>query len=145
MSIYTAAIVSIICAVFSCAYALWRGGGPERLAAALILSDWLTSPFLQSHDAFHHAQIAIFALDALLAAALVTIALRANRYWPLWAAAFQILEILIHVAMLVDHHVRPRAYFIGMEVTSYLILMALVVGVFFEAPKSPRLQDASII
>jgi hypothetical protein len=120
-------------------YAIWRGARAERLAGALLMLDCLTTPLLQGHNAFHHTEFAIFAIDGLLALVLTGLALVTNRFWPLWAAAFQFLELVMHVAMLVDHGVRPIAYFIGMEISSYLILAALAVGTWLEGPYSnPR-------
>jgi hypothetical protein len=131
-------ICSSIALLLACSYALWRGGRPERLAAVLIFLDWEISPVLGNHDAFKHAQIGIFALDGVLALALLLISLSTNRIWPLWVAAFQILEILMHAAMLIDPHVRARAYYIGMEIWSYLMLFALALGTWREAsPKAP--------
>jgi hypothetical protein len=37
--------------------------------------------------------------------------------------------------MLIDHRVRPIAYFIGMELASYLMLLALAVGTWREGPR----------
>ena len=86
----------------------------------------------------HHFEISVFAVDSSVLAALLLIALTKDRFWPLWATAFQFLELLMHVAMLIDHHVSARAYFIATELTSYLILLALALGTFLEAPHAPR-------
>ena len=129
---------STACCVLLCGFALLRGGKPERIAAVLLLFDWLSTPLLQGHDAYRHAEMPIFLMDGVVSAALILIALSTNRYWPMWAAAFQILEVLMHVAMLIDHKVRPRAYFIGMEISSYLIIFALALGALFETGRQYR-------
>jgi hypothetical protein len=125
-------------AILACGFALWRGGKPERLAAGLILLDWMITPLLQNQGNLTHIQISNFCLDGALTLALGGIALSSNRFWPIWVTAFQILELLMHVAMLADHRVRPIAYFIGTELASYLILLALVIGTWLEGPHSTR-------
>jgi hypothetical protein len=132
---YSATLIGILLAMLACGYAIVCGGKPERVAGALILVDWIASPLLASGDAFHHTQLAIFMMDSVLTLVLLFIAMSSKRFWPLWVAAFQVLEVLIHIAMLVDHGVRPRAYFIGIEISSYLILLALAIGTWSEAPR----------
>ncbi len=137
MTSSAAEMIGRIAVIATCAYAVWRGGAPERLAAAVVGVDWLATPLLEGRDAYHHLQTAIFALDGTAAAILLAIALRSDRYWPLWLAAFQILELLMHVAMVADHHVSALAYYVGMEIASYLMLAALAAGVWLEGPFSP--------
>ena len=130
--------IGTIALLMACGYAFLRGGGPERLAAALIFTAWCATPLVQNHDALRHAQYAVFALDGVLTLALLGVALANDRFWPIWVTAFQLLELLMHAAMLIDHGVRPRAYWIGMEIWSYLVLVALLVGTWLEAPRRSR-------
>jgi hypothetical protein len=130
--------ISMMAATSACAYALWRGGKAEKSAGALLLLDWYATPILENQHDLSHAQVSIFALDAVVAIVLFLIALRSNRFWPLWVSAFQILELVMHLAMLVDHRVRPIAYFIGVEISSYLILLALAIGTWLEGSDRRR-------
>lgn len=124
--------ISTIAAFLVCAYALWRGGWPEKLAGALLFVNWMATPILQHYADRTQFEVAVFILDGALTLVLLAVALFGDRFWPLWASAFQILELLMHVAMLADPRVGGRAYFIGMEVASYLILVALAIGVLHE-------------
>ena len=129
---------STICALLACAFALWRGGGRSGLAAVLILVDWFVTPLIPGA-----AELRAHADGRLPARRdpdprLLAIALRADRFWPMWVVAFQALELLMHVAMLVDRHVHARAYFIGIEITSYMILLALMIGTWLGAPRRGR-------
>ena len=137
-------VISTVSLVLVCAYAVWRGGRPERWAAALVFIDWFATPLLQNQRDLGHIQIAIFVLDGAFTAAIFGIAITSNRFWPLWMAAFLLLELVMHVAMLVDHRVRGRAYFIGMEIFSYFSLLALAIGARIEGPR-PALRTRGSI
>jgi hypothetical protein len=125
--------VSTLTAALICGYALWKGAATERLAAVAVFAAWMGTPLLQHLADPRRLQFTVFVVDGALTATLLAIALASSRFWPLWGAAFQLLELLTHVAMLVDHKVHPRAYFIGMEIWSYMVLAALAVGVWREA------------
>jgi hypothetical protein len=127
--------ISMLSATLTCGYALWRGGGPERLASSALLLDWYAAPLMENHGDLQHAQMAVFAMDGVVTLVLLLIALRTDRFWPLWVTAFQILELLMHLAMLIDHKVYGRAYFIGIEISSYLMLIALAIGTYLETPR----------
>ena len=61
---------------------------------------------------------------------LTAIALRSPRYWPMFAAAFQLLCVVTHVARVVDPGVRAWAYATGQVIFSQWVFFALGVGVF---------------
>ena len=127
--------ISTIALLIVCGFAFWRGGAPERIGAGLCMLDWTLTPVLQHFSNRHHFEASVFAIDSIVLGGLLLIALTRDRFWPLWATAFQLLELLMHVAMLIDHHVSARAYFIATELVSYLILLALALGTFLEAPR----------
>jgi hypothetical protein len=127
--------ISNIALIVVCAYAMWRGQATERWGAGLTFAAWTLTPLLQDISRLRDVQLEIFAVDVVYMLGLLVLALRSRRYWPLGAVAFMILEVIMHVAMLVDHQVRARAYFIGMEIWSYLALAALAVGTWLEAPR----------
>ncbi len=137
--------VGTLSALLVCGLVLWKGGTPERWASGLILFTWLATPVVQDRINLSQIQYSVFIMDSVLTAALLAIAATSNRYWPLWVAAFQILEILMHVAMLIDHKVHARAYFVGIEILSYLILAALAVGTWLEAPRLQHVMPTRII
>lgn len=107
---------------------LW-GGRPERIGAAAVLAAWVASLVLAqwSHHWFE-AQWGILAVDAVLFGVLLWLALRADRFWPLWACAFQLLGVVTHLAILADRSLTGRAYFVAAVIWSYLVLIALGVG-----------------
>jgi hypothetical protein len=83
-------------------YALLRGGAPERAGVVMILlgaaaSTVLVSAKLSATSRFSHLETGIFAVDLLMYAASLLLALRADRYWTIWMSALLGLEVLTHL------------------------------------------------
>jgi hypothetical protein len=116
-------------------YACWRGGGAERLGGIVTFLDWMLTPLAEKLTGIRDVELGVLAIDALFLVVLLSIAFKSSRFWPLFAAGFYVLEVLMHMAMAVDAKVGARAYFVGMEIFSYLTLAALAVGVWFETPR----------
>jgi hypothetical protein len=116
------------------ALAIWRSGaGPERwligvfiatMVAPLYLFRWLGlgSP---SFGAYAWLWIGI---DLVAAAAFITIALMANRNYPLWIAGFQLVAISAHAVRGMVDTVSPLAYLILSTGPSYCQLLLIFVG-----------------
>lgn len=111
------------------AAALWKGGWSERLAAAGFLAAWLVTPLLR-RGGWEGPAWTGFGVDAAFLALLLFVAMRSRRYWPLFAAAFELLSVLTHVARLIDPGVRAWAYATADAIWTYLLLTALSVGTF---------------
>jgi hypothetical protein len=115
-----------------CALALWRGRDDERLAAAGTLANWAISlvVFRSNSEA---TQWYVMAVDSALMVLLVWLALRSQRYWPLFAAAFALLMVLTHIAHALDTGVTGWAYLTAILIWSYLGLFAIGYGAWTAA------------
>lgn len=111
-----------------CGGAFWKGSREEQLAAGGTLLSWLATLVLRDHR-WLGLQWGAFASDTVLLILLTGIAVRTRRYWPLVAAAFQLLCVLIHVARLIDPGVRGWAYATGQVIFTQLLLISIGVGV----------------
>jgi hypothetical protein len=118
-----------ICMLAVCALAFWRGGWPERTAAIGMLVDSLSSGLLQNTHDWGQTQWADLAIDVAYLALLLWLALRSHRFWPLFAAAFQLLSVVIYVARMADYSVGARATYNAVVILGYLILLAIVYGI----------------
>jgi hypothetical protein len=116
--------------VASLCFAWFRGGGAERASAVLILAFTLlrfaTVPI--QADRFDALDPLALAEDFLAFAGFTWIALRARRYWPLFAAALQLLSLAGHFARAVDLGVDPYAYALMKSVPTLLVFVTLVIG-----------------
>jgi hypothetical protein len=109
-----------------CLYAFRKGGWAERLAAAGIIAATYLTVLVLSPVAvrFHHIEMPVAIVDSGLFVLLLFIALRTEKFWPLWLAAMQALTILSHLAPYVPHVV-PWAYHRAVVVWIYPMLVIL--------------------
>jgi hypothetical protein len=114
--------------IATCAFAFWRGGRPERIVAFAFLVASFTQPLVLNTTNWLDPQWGVLVVDSVLLAFLVGLALRTDRSWLLFCAAFQLLSVVIHIAILVDRSVAPLPYRRGLVIWSYLTLVALAWG-----------------
>lgn len=115
-----------------CGVALWKGHTSERLTAVVLLVAASVSPLVAT-GGFTSPEIGILAIDALLFTYLLYQAMVSDRFWPMYAAAFQIIATLIHVARFVDHTIWPSAYATAEAFWAYPVLFSLGIGTLLEA------------
>lgn len=121
-AIWTCALIAIS------GLALWQGGRPERIVSVANLAAFWGTLALENRENFFDLQWGILLVDALFLAILGWLAVTTNRTWLLFAAAFQLLAVVIHVAIMVESDVRSLAYFRGLIIWSCLVLASLGVG-----------------
>jgi hypothetical protein len=136
----TPQIVWYLATLLSCGFAILKGGAPERSAAIACALASLVTPLLLNTKDWFDPQWGVLVVDLALLGALVALALATNRVWLLFASAFQLLGVVIHVAIMVDHGVAPLPYRRGLVIWSYLTLMALGVGTWGAWRESRRLD-----
>ena len=111
-------------------FAVLRGGAPERIVGVALLLAFAATVGLQQPFATRFLSIewGVFAADAILLVVLVGVALYADRFWPLWLAAFQTLGTLGHLVRGLDHGIAPVAYAILLASWSYPMILLLAIG-----------------
>jgi hypothetical protein len=127
----------------ACSYALWRGGAPERIVASVFAIGLAGTLLLQAPLAarFGSLELGIFLTDVAMLGAIVAVALNADRFWPLWIGAFQIIQVLSHVPQAIIPHLLPTTYGAIVAIWSYPMLAILVAGT---ARHRRRLADYGI-
>lgn len=115
--------------VSSSAYAMARGGTPERLGAAILIADfelshWVIAP-MQSR--YLGVEWAMFAVDLGAFVALYVLSLFSGRYWPMWMSALQGVVAVSHLSGLLPDIV-PWAYGNAIALWAYVLLLMLVAG-----------------
>lgn len=115
-----------------CGSAIWLGRNTERWTALALLGCTIASPIVETSQ-FVAPESGILIIDLLLLGFLFVLAMRSDRFWPLWATAFQVVGTLIHVARLVDPTVWHLAYAVAQGFWAYPVLAALALGTWWEA------------
>ena len=115
------------------AFALWRGGRTERVVAIANIVAWIATIVVQNRHNWLDPQWGMLAVDIAFLLLLLWFVVRSSRLWILPAAAFQLLAVLTHAAILADSDVRAWAYITALILWSYLVLISLAVGAHMQA------------
>ena len=114
-------------------YALWAGGAPERIGAAVYAASVAATFLILTAPPRHpwlNLEVGAFIVDVATFLAFIPIALRANRFWPLWVTALLGIGVLGHVAKLMVPDTFWRAYAFVLAFWSYPILALMALGTF---------------
>jgi hypothetical protein len=125
------AIMGLAALAISIGGALKWGGRDERLAALGFLAATLATQFA-NQSSYQHTEKGVLIIDMLLLAGLVILALRSDRFWPMWAAAFQLVGTTVHFASMAETGDFAWAYAVGLIFWSYPVLVALGLGTWLE-------------
>lgn len=126
---HVAIFVLLLCAV---ALLSWlRGGAPERAVAMCFVLGFVAT--LASYTAlpvrFTSVETAVALIDVAMLVALVAIAMKADRMWPMLVAGLQLDIVMVHALKAADADVMRSVYAIMMTVWAYPQLALLAVGV----------------
>ncbi len=110
----------------SCGYASLYGRQDARIVGAVCITASLASLAVASR--YNGVEFGIFAIDLLSLSAFVFVALRSDRFWPLWVSGFQITAILGHVLKAIQLDLVPIAYAVSLRFWAYPILIVLAVA-----------------
>ncbi|MDF2900287.1 MAG: hypothetical protein K0Q62_346 [Phenylobacterium sp.] len=112
------------------AFALWRGGRTERVVAIANIVAWIATIVVQNRHNWLDPQWGMLAVDIAFLLLLLWFVVRSSRLWILPAAAFQLLAVLTHAAILADGDLRAWAYITALILWSYMVLITLAVGTY---------------
>jgi hypothetical protein len=112
----------------SCGYAIWRGGPPERTAGWLLIGAALLTLAVGHPTQYSHIELGVFVIDISLLIALIWVALKADRFWPMVLAALHLDSTAIHILKLFDADLIGVTYAVMIVVWSYPMMIVLAVG-----------------
>lgn len=114
----------------TCGYAFSRGRADERIVAAVCVAASLLTAVVLSplHSRYTGVESGELAIDIATLGVFVFVALRSDRFWPLWVAGLQLTTSMSHLLKAVDLGLVPKAYAAAEKFWSYPILVILVIG-----------------
>jgi hypothetical protein len=129
----------------TCGYALIRGCSDERWVAVTCLVASLATRLTISplHQRYSGVEIGVFLVDLATFAAFTFVALRTQRFWPLWIAGLQLTTVMAHILKAIDTSLFPIAYAAAGRLWSYPILLILVVGTWRNRRRLLRQERAT--
>lgn len=118
----------------SCGYALWKGRSDGRIVALVCLAATISTRLATSPQYIRYSNVetGLLTIDLLVLVTFVYVALRSQRFWPLWVAGLQLTTSMAHFMKAIDEHLLPVAYGTAIALWSYPILIILAVGTWRE-------------
>lgn len=118
------------------------GTGPERICAAVIaaqnVGDRIYHLVVERGTIYASVDIGHLVSDLLGAAIFIGVALYANRVYPLWISAFQLVSVISHFVREVDGGVGVVAYAVLTYAPYNFILLILAGGIWAHARRVRR-------
>lgn len=111
-------------------YAFLRGKEDERLAAAICIFATIATRLVLSPltSRYSDIEVGVFLVDLLALAGFTAIALRTDRFWPLWVAGLQLTTIVAHLLKAIQFDLVPHAYAAAARFWVYPIFLIIVIG-----------------
>lgn len=122
----------------SCGYALWRGRKYEQLSALTCIVATVVSVLAHSRVQLRYAgvQSADLLIDTLVLVTFIAIALRSDRFWPLWVAGLQLTISMSHLFSAIEPDLMPLAYGAAERFWSYPTLVIIAVAAWRQHRRS---------
>lgn len=130
-------LLTMLVLLGSCGTAFRWGGIDEWLAAVALMLATLASNLVDT-SAYVHTETGMLTVDVVLVFGLLVLALRSDRFWPMWAAAFQLVGTMFHFASMTETGNFAWAYYVALIFWSYPVAIALGVGTWLEGRHRPR-------
>ena len=132
--------VSIALVVLAIAFALWRGGRPERLMAAIFAGVLVTdriAHLLVAPDSKAQIDLAHAGIDLSALAAMIALLLRTDRMWIVWACSLQILSVSAYAMRLIDVAMPRHIEKIMAIGPSYALSLVFLIGTWLNRRERP--------
>ena len=108
----------------------WRGRFDERAAAIIcVVGTFMTIFLVEGMDTrFRSVDLSIFLVDLLVLSGFVALALRSDRFWPMWVAGLQLTATSVHLLKIVNPDLMRFVYGAALAFWSYPILLLIAAG-----------------
>jgi hypothetical protein len=111
-------------------YAMFCGRRDERVTGAILVLGVIATHYAWTpvDQRFAGLEFNVMLVDLIVFAGFTWVALRSDRFWPLWIAGLQLTTLLGHFLKLVDAGLFSRAYGAALMFWGYPILIILAIG-----------------
>jgi hypothetical protein len=119
-------LIFVLLLVATCGYAMAYGRQDARIVGAACIVASLASVTLASR--YSGVETGVLVIDLLTLAVFLFVALRSDRFWPLWIAGLQVTTTIGHVLKAIQLDLVPIAYAVALRFWAYPILIILAVA-----------------
>lgn len=111
-------------------YALLRGTRDERQVSLILVVGVIATHLVISPERhrFGGLETAVMLVDVAVFLGFVWVALKSERFWPLWIAGLQLTTLFGHALKALDSTLFSWAYGAALAIWSYPIVILLAVG-----------------
>jgi hypothetical protein len=123
-------------------FAVRKGDEPERLVAIVVGSGFLLdvpNHFFFGASTWFEVNPGHFVIDLWMLLTVTWVALKANRGWPLWISAMQLIVVMAHVAKLLEFDEARRSYWVLTQTPGYAEQIVLIIGTYAHAARQTRI------
>lgn len=108
----------------------WRGRSDERSAAAICVLGAILTVVTRNPMPHRFASVDLNGLlvDVIVLLAFLAIALRSDRFWPLWVAGLQLTATSVHLLKALNPDLMRFVFGAALAFWSYPILILIAVG-----------------
>lgn len=116
--------------ILCCTYGAVFGGRDGRMVAAIFITGaLLTIPAQILQESWNQVAWPVMIVDFAVLVGLYWVAMRTNRWWPLWVTGFHLIAMTSHLAVLVAPHFAARVYFGLATLWAVPMLLVILIGV----------------
>jgi drug/metabolite transporter superfamily protein YnfA len=115
--------------IMTCVFAWCFGGRDGKWLVLISVSATLLTMPAQLAGSWHATQIWLTLVDLAAFVAFVWLMLRSDRYWPVWAAACQLMTVLTHITTLLIGNFSGRIYEGLSTVWVIPLLLFTIIGI----------------
>lgn len=116
--------------LIGCGYAVAVGGKDGLWASLSIVSaSILTIPAERLGSLWASTELAVMIVDAGLFLSLYALALRSDRFFPIWIAGFQLIAVASHIGTMIAPAFAPKIYKALESVWAIPITLSMVIGI----------------
>lgn len=121
-------------------YAFVRGRRDEQhvgiiFVIGVIASELVLPPLRERYEG---VETNLMLVDLSVLAGFLWVALRSDRFWPLWIAGLQLTAILGHVLKFFDIHLFARAYAAALFFWAWPMVLILAIGTWRTQRRNAR-------
>lgn len=126
-------------------YAFLRGRADEKGAAAICILATIATRLVLSPQTIRYSGVeaGVFVVDLLALAGFTFIALRTDRFWPLWVAGLQLTTMVAHLLKAVQVELLPQAYAAAGRFWVYPIFLIIIIGTWRSHHRARREHQIS--